>query len=164
MIKIYKLIHNGEIVYVGKTTYKLLSKRKSCGYAKNEQLHKISKECTIELIEETDDITRERYWIDLLRSENHPLLNIRGGSLENKEKRKEYQKEYREKNKEKKKEYDKKYSREYYNKNKEKMKVRKRQYMKEYNQKDEVKVRRRQYMKEYNEAYYEKSKNKNYKI
>ena len=122
MTKIYKLIHNGEIVYVGKTTYKLLSKRKSCGYAKNEQLHKISKECTIELIEETDDITRENYWIDLLRSEGHPLLNKRGGDTgldtkeyykeyqkEYKEKIKEYRKEYREKNKEKRKEYSKEY-------------------------------------------------------
>lgn len=131
MIKIYKLIHNGKIVYVGQTKLKYLSSRKKVGYGDTVPFYK---ECKIELIEETDDVSRERYWIDLLRSEGHPLLNKRGGSTgldkeegkrewhkNNKEykkteKYKEYHKEYNEKNKEKISEKKK----EYYEKNKEK--------------------------------------------
>jgi hypothetical protein len=116
MIKIYKLIHNGQIVYVGQTKQRL-NRRKASGYAKNEQLHKITKECKMELIEETDDVSRERYWIELLKSEGHPLLNIlKGSGLDKAEYDKEYQKRenrkdsrkrWRENNKEKIKEYNK---------------------------------------------------------
>lgn len=107
MIKIYKLIHNGEIVYVGQTKQKL-NTRKAKGYS-NVPFYK---ECKIELIEETDDVSREKYWIDKLRSEGHPLLNKRDGDtgLDYKE----YQKEYKEKNKE----YEREYNKEYYLKRK----------------------------------------------
>jgi hypothetical protein len=128
MIKIYKLIHDGQIVYVGQTTSKYLSSRKYNGYGNTVPFYK---ECSIEIIEETYDITRERYWIDKLTSEGHPLLNKISGVTgldpkeyrkqyreKNKEKSKEYMKEYRENNKEKIKEYAKEYYKEYYQKNK----------------------------------------------
>ena len=120
MIKIYKLIHDGQIVYVGQTKQKYLSSRKKLGYGDTIPFFK---ECKIELIEETDDITRERYWIDRLKNEGHPLLNMNRGRGFNKKEyqkkyqnfitqtgaSKEYQKEWREKNREKKREYDRKY-------------------------------------------------------
>ena len=148
MVKIYKLIHNGKIVYVGKTTQDLI-RRKSSGYGNTVSFYK---ECSIELIEETTDVSRERYWIERLRSEGHNLLNKQDGDgLDrikyqreyrdcNKEKIIEKNIEYREKNKEK--------IKEYYQNNKEKIK--------EYYQKDEVKVRKKKYMKEY----FEKNKEK----
>ena len=67
MIKIYKIIDNTNgNIYIGKTNQKYLSDRLSS--------HKYDKECMsreiikngdykIELIEETDDESRERYWI-----------------------------------------------------------------------------------------------------
>jgi hypothetical protein len=136
MIKIYKLIYNNEIVYVGQTKQKL-NRRKGMGYGKNEQLDMISKKCSIELIEETDDISRERYWIDLLRSEGHPLLNKRGGDGLDK---KEYRKEYREKNKEEIKEYQNEYA----------LRENRKEYVKEWREKN----------KEYNKEWREKNKEK----
>lgn len=154
MIKIYKLIYNGEIVYVGQTKQKYLSSRKSNGYKNNEKLHKISKECKIELIEETTDILRERYWIEKLSSEGHILFNIKKGAGFNREEymkvyceenkeylneyQKEYQKEFRENNKE--------YFKEYYKKNKEKKEKRKLSnqpkaiYMREYRQRKKLEI------------------------
>lgn len=66
-MKIYKIIDNTNgNIYIGKTTQKYLCQRLSA--------HKSYKDCTsyeiikngdykIELIEETEDDTRERYWI-----------------------------------------------------------------------------------------------------
>ena len=133
MIKIYKLIYNGEIIYVGKTKQKYLSSRKSIGYKWNKQLHNLSKESKIELIEETIDILRERYWIERLRSEGCILLNKQKGSgFDNKEYHKEYGKEYRKENiykikeyRENNKEYMKEYMKEYYKNNKDKKEKRK---------------------------------------
>lgn len=74
MYKIYKLIYKGDIVYIGRTK-RSLEARKKDGY-KNTCVEHIYKECSIELIEETDDSSRERYWI------NHYsdiILNIRKG-------------------------------------------------------------------------------------
>jgi hypothetical protein len=110
MIKIYKLIYDNEIVYVGKTTQRL-ERRKAAGYGDTVPFFK---ECLIELIEETTDVSREEYWIEKLRSEGHALLNKRGGEtgLDRKEwfeNNKQYFKEYRENNKEKIKEYIKEY-------------------------------------------------------
>jgi hypothetical protein len=112
MIKIYKLIHNAQIVYVGQTKLKYLSMRKASGYGNTIPFFK---ECKIELIEETTDISRERYWIERLNIEGHPLLNkLKGDGLNKLEYDKEYSREYRRKNKEKKREYH----REYYKKKK----------------------------------------------
>lgn len=76
MIKIYKLIYNNEIVYVGKTKLKYLSTRKAQGYGNTVPFYR---DCSIELIEETNDISRENYWIQRLKQEGHPLLNKNGG-------------------------------------------------------------------------------------
>ncbi len=108
MYKIYKIVDNtNDNVYIGITTQTL--KRRLNGHK-----HKIT--CSsrniikngdyrIELIEETDDKTRERYWI-----QNTDCINkyIPGRTAtqyysDNKEKKKEY----REKNKEKQKEHNK---------------------------------------------------------
>jgi hypothetical protein len=128
MIKIYKLIHNGQIVYIGQTKQKL-TRRKDGGYYKNEKLHKISKECKIELIEETDDVSRERYWIDKLKGEGHNLLNkYYGNGLDNKEYQKKYQKGYQ-----------KEYQKEYYEKNKEVINQKRKEYQKEYRKRKKMK-------------------------
>jgi hypothetical protein len=134
MIKIYKLIHNAEIVYVGKTTQDLI-RRKTAGYGNTVSFYK---ECSMELIEETDDVSRERYWIEKLISEGHPLLNKRGG--ESGLDKKEYNKEYKEKNKE----YKKEYNKEYKEKNKEYYK----ECYKEWREKN------KEYYKEYQREYY----------
>ena len=115
--KIYKRCFEGKVIYIGYTTMSL-KRRKSCNSYKKDILNK----CDIELIEETDDVSRERYWVNYYRSLGHELVNIDEGDgfvkekhytenrsiyLENnkeyvknnKEKVKEYQKQYREKKK-----------------------------------------------------------------
>jgi len=106
MYKIYKIVDNtNDNVYIGITTQKYLSRRLNG--------HKWDKTCVsrdiiknndyrIELIEETDDKTRERYWI-----ENTDCINqvIPGKTRaewldENKEKIVEYRKQYYKENKE----------------------------------------------------------------
>lgn len=171
MYKIYKLILEGKVVYVGRTKM-TLKKRKSGGYGKNTE---ILKESFIELIEETDDISRERYWINHYKDLGYELLNFeKGDGLDykqyrkqyyekNKEYFKEYQKEYYkgyyennkdskreyyEKNKERIKEYRKEYDREYYEKNKENVVKQQLEYQKKNEEK--IKEYRRQYYKEYN--------------
>jgi hypothetical protein len=148
MVKIYKLIYKGDIVYVGQTTQRL-ERRKAAGYGNTLPFFK---ECLIELIEETNDVSRERYWIERLRSEGHTLLNKEAGDGFDRVK---YQREYRDCNKEKiieknieYREKNKEKIKEYYQNNKEKIK--------EYYQKDEVQVRKKKYMKEY----FEKNKEK----
>jgi hypothetical protein len=143
MIKIYKLIYNNEIVYVGQTKQKYLSSRKAAGYGDTVPFFK---ECSIELIEETLDKSRERYWIERLINEGHTLLNKRDGDtgLDRIKYQGEYQKEYYEKNKEKKREYQKEYKKVFRENNKE--------YMKEYCQNNKEKKR------EYDREYYEKKK------
>lgn len=109
MYKIYKLIWNNRVVYVGQTTQSLI-RRKSSGY-KGTCVEHIYKECSIELIEETDDVSRERYWIDFYRNE---VLNILDGNgFDKKEylnkwesENKKNREQYREKRKAIKKEYD----------------------------------------------------------
>lgn len=75
-MKIYKLIHNDEVVYIGRTIA-TLTERKNWQYKSNPKLQSIYKECNIELIEETDDISREHYWISFYGKDN--LLNIKYG-------------------------------------------------------------------------------------
>jgi hypothetical protein len=98
MYKIYKLVYNGVVVYVGRTT-SLLEIRKSKGYKTNEAVQAIYKDCDIILIEETDDVSREDYWVQHYKE---TLLNIRRGTtgLSQNEYNKEYQKEYRKANRE----------------------------------------------------------------
>lgn len=143
MIKIYKLIFKGEVVYIGQTKL-TLKKRKGSGYKKNVPFYK---NCAIELIEETDDISRERFWIDYYLSIGAPLLNIKLGngfdySL--------YNKNYYEKNKESISNYQKKYSKDYYKKNKDKLD----NYTKEYKEKNKERI------SDYQKDYYKKNKDK----
>lgn len=123
--KIYKLIHKGKVVYIGKTT-KTLEERMRFRYRNNPEVHAIHKECSIELIEETDDGGREKYWINYYGYDN--LLNIQKGdtgldkeeyiSKWRKERGREYYKEWHENNKDKHSEKMKRY----YQKNKDKWK------------------------------------------
>jgi len=84
MIKIYKLIKDDEVVYIGKTKISL-SRRKSGAY------YSMSRDfickCKIELIEETEDVSRERYWIEYYFNQGYKLKNKRNGDY-NEEQRK----------------------------------------------------------------------------
>lgn len=90
MYKIYKLIHDDKVVYVGKTK-RTLRQRMYNGYEHNKFLKDIYKFCKMELIEETNDASRERYWIDFYKE---TALNIQKGDGLDYEKRNI---EYREK-------------------------------------------------------------------
>jgi Ni/Co efflux regulator RcnB len=82
MTKIYKLIHPEQgVVYVGRTK-NTLERRKRGSYP--EVIQSIKKECKIELIEETNDVSRERYWIGIHRD---TILNERAGDGLSKEER-----------------------------------------------------------------------------
>ena len=107
-MKIYKIIDNtnGD-VYVGKTINTLKERLRKHKYHKNCSSREIIKngDYRIELIEETDDESRERYWI-----ENTECINVaipgrtyKEYYRDNKDKIQEYQRKKYEKNKEKKK-------------------------------------------------------------
>jgi hypothetical protein len=116
--KIYKLVHNELVVYVGITT-KTLEQRKRDRY-RGMSVEHIADKCNIELIEETDDKTRERYWIEYYAS---TVVNKRKAAGFNKlEYSREYNKKYKSINKEKVKEYTDAYNKEYYQLNKERIK------------------------------------------
>lgn len=75
-LKIYKIIYKGDVIYIGKTILKL-KVRKSCkNYSISDDIYKKSE---IELIEYTNDVSRERYWIDYYTSIGTKLLNKRNG-------------------------------------------------------------------------------------
>lgn len=140
--KIYKLVYYEEVIYVGKTELRLLCMRKAVGYPLIPI--EVKQESFIELIEETDDITREDYWITYYRDLGCNLYNkIRGSGVYNK---KERSKEYYENNKQT--------SKEYYEKNKDKIKDRQKEFRK--NNKEKVKI----YEKRYRDNNKEKIKEK----
>jgi hypothetical protein len=100
MYKVYKLVKDGNVVYVGVTKLEL-RRRKSVGYRNNTNgLHSIRHECEIILIEETDDVSRERYWIDFYKDQ--PLLNCIAGlaGANQKELHTQYMRQYYKDNKE----------------------------------------------------------------
>ena len=72
MFKIYKIVYDNQIIYIGSTTHQLV-KRKNNGY------RFISKNILIDskwiLIEETNDKLREQFWIDYFRKMNCELFN-----------------------------------------------------------------------------------------
>jgi hypothetical protein len=176
VIKIYKLLFNNEVIYIGKTKQKL-TRRKNGGYGKTIS-RDFLKECSIELIEETDDVSRERYWIDHYLKQGCLLLNITKGDGLN---YKEYRKEYYWNNKDYHKGYHKDYNKDYYLLNREKIIRKAKEYksnneestklynkdyyllnkekldknIKEYNEKNKEKL------KEYRKQYYLDKKNKN---
>ena len=75
--KIYRLVLDGKVVYVGQTTKKYLNSRKS-HHNYIETFERV-KESEIELIEITTDITRERYWIEYYLNEGCVLFNKHKG-------------------------------------------------------------------------------------
>jgi len=122
MIKIYKIIDNTNgNVYVGKTTQKYLSDRISShkyDYKINNKNGSVSREIiknddyNYELIEETDDETRERYWIentDRCINKAIPGRTVKEWTKDNKDRLANYNKEryekHRDKNREKFKQY-----------------------------------------------------------
>lgn len=73
-MKIYKIIYKEMVIYVGKTKMNL-QKRHQAGHPYYPE-YKMGR---IELIEETDDKRRERYWIEYYRNIGEPLLNKQNG-------------------------------------------------------------------------------------
>jgi hypothetical protein len=106
--KIYKLIYNGDVVYIGRTKMTLKERRKA-GYKWNEYLQSIRYECEMILIEETDELSRERYWIQHYGYDN--LLNTQKGDGFS---RKSHKEEWLKANPD----YNKEYMKSYWNKNK----------------------------------------------
>jgi hypothetical protein len=99
--KIYRLILDGETVYVGQTTQSL-KRRKSQHHFANIFERIIESE--IELIEITIDKSREHFWIDYYLNQGCILLNKRRGATglnyeeyRKSEEYKEYQKHYKKK-------------------------------------------------------------------
>ncbi len=141
MYKIYKLVFRGEVVYVGRTKQSL-EKRKKGGYASTVPFYK---ECEIELIEETDDVSRERYWIEYFTNLQCPLLNrTKGDGLDYKE----HSRKFREENREYFRNYHREYIKTYYEENKERITELRKKYAEENKEK----------IKEYHKSYYEKNK------
>lgn len=137
--KIYCLTYQGEIIYVGRTSESKLETRKMKGY-KHIPYYR---DCEIHLLEETDDINKENYWIDYYREQGCDLLNMRRGDVligadkrtrnldyyeKNKEKILQYHKDYRKT--EKHKEYNKIY------RHTEKYKTYQKEYQKQYREKN----------------------------
>ena len=110
-MKIYKIIDNTNgNVYIGKTEKTLNDRLSNHKFDKTCMSREIIKngDYKIELIEETEDESRERYWILNTECVN---ITIPGRTqkeyyLDNKDKIDEYQKEYNAKNKEHKRNYD----------------------------------------------------------
>jgi hypothetical protein len=132
MNKIYKLVYNGVVVYVGKTK-QTLKRRKASGYKDNSAVQAIYKQCDIVLIEETSDVAREDFWIQHYKD---TLFNIRRGDtgLSRKEYTKKYDKEWYQANKEHLKEHRKEYMKEWCQSNREHHK----EYMREYRLKNKL--------------------------
>jgi hypothetical protein len=76
--KIYRLVYEGKIIYVGHTKLALSRRKGSANYSVPKDIYKLSK---IELIEETESRNRERYWIEYYISKNEPLMNKRNGDF-----------------------------------------------------------------------------------
>jgi hypothetical protein len=74
--KIYRLTYDDKTIYVGHTRLPLNRRKNSNNYSVPKEIYKLSK---IELIEETQDRSRERYWIEYYMSKGEPLMNKRNG-------------------------------------------------------------------------------------
>jgi hypothetical protein len=115
--KIYKLEYNDEVIYVGQTKQELKARKKG---KYNHIPIQIKKDSLIILIEETDDIGREDYWVNYYKELGCSLYNKNNGNkgysynsleyrLNNKDKILIQQKENRINNKERIKESHRKY-------------------------------------------------------
>lgn len=93
MKKIYRLIYNDETIYIG-ITKRELEIRKRAGY----KFIDFYRDCSIELIEETEDVSRERYWIQYYKDLGCNLYNKYNGNGLTKEERKELFYNFKERN------------------------------------------------------------------
>ena len=178
--KIYKLINldTREIIYIGITKNSLGRRRSGhISFMKSFGIENFG----IKLIEETDDNSKERYWIQYYKDLGFNLLNkLNGNGLDKNEYNKEYRKGYYQENKE----YYKGYNKEYYDnnkdyliknikENKEKNKEKQKEYYEEYylNNKEKIdnankeyqeknKEKLKEYRKKYYKEYRERNKNK----
>ncbi len=91
---IYKLVHKGQVVYVGKTINTLIQRFRLHKCKPSEPLKDIIDQCEIELIESTTDVSRERYWINHYKELGCNLCNQRPGDGRTREERLEYLREY----------------------------------------------------------------------
>ena len=71
--KVYKLVLDDKVVYVG-ITKRTLNERKEDGYI-HTGCNYILKDAKIELIEETNNKDRERYWIEYYSNLGNKLYN-----------------------------------------------------------------------------------------
>jgi len=147
MIKIYKIIDNtNDDTYIGKTEQTLTER-----LSKHKYDYKTGKNCSsciilkngdykIELVEETDDETRERYWIENIEcvNKNIPGRTDKERYQDQREYRLDKQKKYNENNKDK----IKKYKKEYQLNNKDD----KQNYDMKYREDNKLKIRNYQYM------------------
>lgn len=150
LYKIYKLIYQGEVIYVGYTKQTLI-RRKNSDYSYIPL--EIKKESSIELIEETNDKTREDYWILYYKELGCKLYNRIRGNLSEDEKIKS-EKERSIKRSKSKEMIE--YRSNYYNNNKDKIKERVSDYRQEH--KDEIKEKKKKYYKEHRDEINEKRK------
>ena len=104
--KIYKIVDNTNgNVYIGKTKQSLKERLRKHKYFKDCSSREILKneDYKIELIEETDDESIERYWIENSECINQriPGRTMKEYQKDNRKKILQYQSEYRENNKDK---------------------------------------------------------------
>jgi hypothetical protein len=76
--KVYKIVNDRNTIYVGITTMSL-KERKWKGYKWNEPLNAVYKTSLFEMIEETDDKSRENYWVEYHLNKGDKLLNMKRG-------------------------------------------------------------------------------------
>ena len=103
--RVYALQDGLDIVYVGITQDTLQNRWKS-GWKHTKKNKYLKKNCTMYLLEETDDRTREHFYIQIFTELGHPLINIKGKTKPKpknhmNDKTKDYMKSYYETNKEK---------------------------------------------------------------
>lgn len=135
--KIYALQDGLDIVYVGITKTSLEYRWKS-GWKHTKQNKYLKRNCTMYVLEETDDRTREFFYIQIFTELGHPLINIVGKT---KPKPRNYMDERQ-------------YMKSYYETNKERC----RELMKNYQ--ETHKEEQRKYRKEYYRKYWAKKRNK----
>lgn len=83
-IRIYRLVYNNNIIYIGKTILTLEQRKKRANPTVPVEIYESS---NIELIEETLDVSRERYWIALYKKVGIKLMNKRDGNHSDKTKK-----------------------------------------------------------------------------
>lgn len=89
--KIYKLVYDNKVYYVGRTKRDLRI-RKAIGLYKRPEVNNMYKISDIVLIEETCDKKRESYWIKHFINIGEPIMNIYKNDYDESSSKKEYYK------------------------------------------------------------------------